>query len=138
MVTSEPRKKRLTLISTVCLVLAFTSGVAAEKPPGTAATAAAKSWLEFADADRYAQVWEGTASDGKKLTSQAKWEKMISSQRRPLGRTVSRKLVKILPGVDGAIITFQTSFEKKKLAAEIIVLTRESDGRWRVSGYEIL
>ena len=63
---------------------------------------------------------------------------MISSQRRPLGRTLSRKLVRILPGVDAAIITFQTSFEKKKSAAEILVLTRESDGKWRVSGYEIL
>ena len=44
----------------------------------------------------------------------------------------------ILADVDGAIITFQASFENKKSAAEILVLTRESDGKWRVSGYEIL
>ena len=138
MATSKPVKKHLLLVSAVCLVVAFTPAVAAETPSGTAARAAAKSWLEFADADQYLQVWEGTASDVKKLTSQREWEGMISSQRRPLGRTLSRKLVRILPGVDAAIITFQTSFQKKKSAAEILVLTRESDGKWRVSGYEIL
>lgn len=134
------RTFRQSLASTLAvgLLLALTPDALAETPSEIAAKAAADSWLASTDADRYAQVWQGTASDVKKLTSQREWERMISSQRRPLGRTLSRKLVRILADIDAAIITYQTSFARKKSAAEMLVVTRDSDGKWRISGYEIL
>ena len=131
-------KTNLTTIPVVCLIVLMTLSATAETPPGAAAAAAAKSWLEFADADRYSQVWEGTAAEVKTLVSRRKWEDLISSQRRPLGRVLSRKVIRNLPNASGAIITFQTSFEKKKSAAEMLVIVREADGKWRVQAYEIL
>jgi hypothetical protein len=65
--------------------------------------------------------------------------------RKPLGRTISRKLknktyATSLPGApDGeyVVIQYQTRFEHKASAIETITPMLDEDGKWRVSGYFI-
>jgi predicted SnoaL-like aldol condensation-catalyzing enzyme len=63
----------------------------------------------------------------------------------PLGKVISRKLKTTsyqttLPGApDGqyVVIQFETSFQNKKSASEIVTPMVDKDGKWRVSGYYI-
>ncbi len=130
------------LSSGVIVVLGFANliadGFSMATPPDTAATKAARAWLELVDAARHAQAWEKTAAELKGLISRKEWESVFLSQRHDLGRLRSRKLAQSLDDPQAAIVTFHSSFEKKKSAAEMLIVTREADGRLRVMGYEIL
>jgi hypothetical protein len=70
---------------------------------------------------------------------------MVRGVREPLGRPVSRKMrsavyMTSLPGApDGhyVVITFDTSFARKKAGIETVTPKLDNDGTWRVSGYFI-
>ena len=130
--------KVLGLVLALASLAPNTPSLAAQTRLEAEATAAAESWLRAVDANRTNQVWEGVASEVKRRVSRPKWEDLFLSERRALGRTLSRRLVRILLDTEGAIVTFQSSFEKKKPGGELLVLAREEDGRWRVMGYELL
>lgn len=73
------------------------------------------------------------------------WARSLDAARTPLGAVVSRTLREVrpateLPGApDGEYVVFQfdTAFEHKRAAVETVTPMRDSDGRWRVSGYFI-
>jgi hypothetical protein len=81
----------------------------------------------------------------KGAVSREQWQQSMESVRKPLGKKLSRspkskQYLTSLPGApDGAyvVIQFQTSFEHKKSAIETVTPMRDSDGKWRVSGYYI-
>jgi hypothetical protein len=53
---------------------------------------------------------------------------------------ISATYVTSLPGApdrEYVVVQFQTSYEKKKDAIESVTPMKDSDGKWRVSGYYI-
>ncbi|MGB5529357.1 MAG: DUF4019 domain-containing protein [Ignavibacteriaceae bacterium] len=109
------------------------------------AIASAQSWLEFVDAEKYAESWEEAAELFKSAISEVKWVESVQAVRKPLGKVISRKLdsqkyMTSLPGApDGeyVVIQYKTKFENKKSAVETITPMLDDDGNWRVSGYYI-
>jgi hypothetical protein len=130
----------LSLIAIVCSVGCGSSGSA---DPEKAAVAAAEAWLSLVDEGDYAGSWDGAASFFKSAVGQAQWVQTMDTSRKPFGKNTSRKLISksystTLPGApDGeyVVIQFEASFENKPSAIETITPMKDTDGKWRVSGY---
>lgn len=145
------RRFVLLIVAAITLFVCFRN-VQAQQTAGTesaekerAAQQAAESWLAYADADEYAESWDGAAETFKAAIDKEKWEIALRSARAPLGKLVSRKLktanyTTSLPGAaDGeyVVLQYESSFENKKSAVETITPAFDKDGKWRVSGYYI-
>ena len=110
-----------------------------------AAIKCAEAWLALADAEKNAESYDQAAALFRRAVTKEQWLQSIDRLKKPLGKTVSRKLLSkkyttTLPGApDGqyVIIQYQTRFENKTAAVETITPMLERDGRWRVSGYFI-
>jgi Protein of unknown function (DUF4019) len=112
--------------------------------PDRQAVATAAKWLSVVDAGNYSQAYAmfpaRIKSGGE--TIEKEWIGCLRGKRAPLGRALSRKLVKAwftrtLPGSPDGYYEFfhyNTSFQHKTQAAESVTLTKES-GHWQVSGY---
>ncbi len=135
-------------IAAVVAVFMFVIGgvsSAADLGKEKAAVAAAEKWLALVDAGKNAESWSEAAGYFKAAVSQEKWQQSLQSVRKPLGKTISRKLKNktyqtSLPGApDGeyVVIQFETSFQHKKAAVETVTPMLDKDGQWRVSGYYI-
>ena len=131
------------------MVALIGSAVGASSPytvvtPDPQAVAVAKKWLSLADAGNYAESFAmfpaRIRSGGESVEKY--WVGYLKARRAPLGRVLSRKLLKAwftktLPGSpDGyyEFFNYNTSFQHKSQAAESVTLTKES-GHWQVSGY---
>ncbi len=109
------------------------------------ATTAAEHWLALIDTGRYDESWEQAASYFKKAIPHKQWVDSLQGVRQPLGSVLSRVMRQIrytttLPGApDGeyVVIEYDTVFERKKQAIELITPMLDIDGQWRVSGYYI-
>ncbi len=135
------------IVVVVAIFMFLIGGVssAADLSKEKAAVAAAEKWLALVDAGKNAESWREAAGYFKAAVSQGKWEQSLQSVRKPLGKTISRKLKNetyqtSLPGApDGeyVVIQFETSFQHKKAAVETVTPMLDKDGQWRVSGYYI-
>jgi opacity protein-like surface antigen len=113
----------------------------AEKP----IIAAAQSWLGEIDSGNYGNSWKQASSYFQGAVTEKNWTDALTGARRPLGKLLARKLAKTqsatsLPGApDGnyLVMQFDTSFENKKSAVELVTFVREKDGNWRAAGYYI-
>jgi len=113
------------------------------KPDPKAVTVAGK-FLSVVDAGNYTETFAmfptRIRSGGDAFEKY--WVSYLTVKRAPLGRMVSRKLVKAwftrtLPGSPDGYYEFfhyATSFQHKMQGAESVVLTKES-GHWQVSAY---
>ena len=107
------------------------------------AMAAANAWLALVDRGRGRESYELGAESFRNGVEQLKWEVAVDTVRNTLGSVVARKLrsatyTRTLPGApDGeyVVIYFDTRFERKALATELVTTGREKDGAWRVGGY---
>ena len=112
--------------------------------PDPQAVAVATKWLSVVDAGNYAEAFTmfpaRIRSGGDAVEKY--WVGYLRAKRAPLGRALSRKLVKAwftktLPGSPDGYYEFfhyNTSFQRETHAAESVTLTKES-GHWQVSGY---
>ena len=131
--------------ATLMLASSIACAGEAATPAQKAAVKAAEAWLKLTDGGQYAQSWTEAASLFRKAVDSATWERQVGGVRGPLGKLTSRKVKLVttrtsLPGApDGeyVIIQFKTSFTKKKSAVETVTPMKDSDGKWRVSGYYI-
>ncbi|HSP42442.1 MAG TPA: DUF4019 domain-containing protein, partial [Luteolibacter sp.] len=90
--------------------------------------------------------WNDAAEFFRKSITAEAWSDAMTKARKPLGAVKSRKLVKAekadtLPGApDGEYIVmrFETSFEAKEKAAEIVTFMKQADGTWKAAGYFII
>ena len=113
-----------------------------------AAVECATRWLILLDAANLEASWEEAAQHLKSSVSKAQWTKMLRA-RSALGELQSRKIISAeyaeatVPGATGAtngrfvVIHYQSSFEHKSAALEMITPMLEEDGCWRVSGYSV-
>lgn len=104
----------------------------------------AKQWLKIVDAGEYVKSWQKSDLLFKSQLSLTKWDAALKGVRTPLGKVKSRselgaKEYSALPGVpegEYLVIQFQTEFENKKSATEILTLSKSS-GHWLPVGYFI-
>ncbi|VVE33331.1 DUF4019 domain-containing protein [Pandoraea terrigena] len=104
---------------------------------------AADLWIGLADINRAQQSWEQAAPVFQRAISADAWAKRLQAARAPLGRVKSRKthdavFTRSLPGQpDGeyVVIQYDTVFEHKAEAHEMVTMAFGVDGRWRVAGY---
>lgn len=103
----------------------------------------AERWLDFIDDNEYSHSWSEAATYFRTNVTSEQWKKTLQGVREPLGKTITRKLKSkkyeiSLPGIaDGeyVVIEYDTSFEHKKTALELVTLMLEPDFSWRVAGY---
>ena len=106
---------------------------------------AALQWLARADAADAAGTWAEASSLFRTAVPQDQWARSLNAARLPLGAVLTRSLrsghaATELPGApDGEYVVFQfdTQFERKRVAVETVTPMRDTDGKWRVSGYFI-
>ncbi|AKM32547.3 hypothetical protein AB870_05275 [Pandoraea faecigallinarum] len=104
---------------------------------------AANLWLGLADVNRAQQSWQQAAPVFQRAISAQDWASSLESARSPLGKVKSRKthdavFTRSLPGQpDGeyVVIQYDTVFENKAEAQEMVTMVFGIDGRWRVAGY---
>ena len=119
--------------------------LSAAETPEEAAKTAADAWLALVDKEQYAESWDQAAKAFKGAVTRDKWKEAAAAARTPLGKVVSRKLksrqyTESLPRAPAGryvIIEYDTEFEKKPAAVEIVTPMADPDGTWRVSGYFI-
>ena len=105
----------------------------------------ADDWLKLVDDHKYRQSWKELAASLQKTVSEDRWRQVMGTVRDALGELDSRKFSKIkfrekLPGLpdgDYAIVQFNTAFEGKADAVEIVYLENLSENSWKVCGYYV-
>lgn len=108
------------------------------------ARAAAAEWLELIDAADYPAAYAAESPRLRAAATQEQFVRSMEGRRQPFGRVLSRKFIgaaftrKLTSAPDGHYesILFRTSFVHKSVAAERVILSRESDG-WRVVDYRL-
>src|SRR5215471_17591981 len=119
-----------------------------------AATSTAERWLALIDGADYAESWNQASSllkSGvetsvlfKRGISEDQWRSTTATAQTHLGKVESRTLrsrryVEELPGEpegEYVVMEYEASFgSEKKNGVEKVILTKDHDGEWRVSGY---
>ncbi len=134
------RKKLLCIIGAGFLMM---SSGSCSKDKTTAAEGAAEDWLKLVDSGNYAQSWDQAANLMKTSVAKEQWQRILDSNRAPLGSLISRKLTsaeykQVLPGAPTGqyvVLQYDSSFEHKSSVIETAAPTLDKDGNWRVSLY---
>jgi hypothetical protein len=103
---------------------------------------AAHAWLSLLDRRDWGTAWDASSAVFRQSVPLGNWMDAIPKVRQPYGALVEREAVEAvyrttLPGrPDGQYVSvmFATKFEKQQIQ-EVVTTVRESDGRWRVTGY---
>jgi len=145
---------RRALLVLTCLIVGLLPGCAIHRSVTKSAAekrtremearAAAAAWLGLVDSADYAAAYAAEPARLRAATTQEQFERSMQGRRQPFGRVLSRDFIgaaytrKLTGAPDGDYesILFKTSFENKKLAAERVILSRESNG-WKVVDYRV-
>jgi hypothetical protein len=103
---------------------------------------AAQGWLVLLDRKDWGRAWETSSSVFRQTVPLATWMDGIPKVRTELGAFVERTPVEsayktTLAGrPDGEYVTviFLSKFDKRELQ-EVVTTVRDTDGKWRVTGY---
>jgi hypothetical protein len=106
---------------------------------------AAHAWLVLLDRKDWGTAWDASGAVFRQNVPLGTWMDNVPKVREPLGAFVERQPTesvykKTLPGRPaGDYVTsfFVAKFDKKAEVMERVTTVRESDGRWRVIGYEV-
>ena len=120
--------------------LAAADAAAAEKE--AAGRLAAAGWLVLLDRRDWGRAWETSSSVFRSSVPLATWMDGIPKVREPFGAFVERTPAEsayktTLQGrPDGEYVTtiFLSKFDKRELQ-EVVTTVRDTDGKWRVTGY---
>jgi hypothetical protein len=127
------------------IVLTGTALSAKEKEKEEAATVAATPWLALVDSSQYGESWFQASSDFRGAASKEQWIHALNTVRAPLGKLASRQLKSAIyttklpnthPG-EYVVVQYDTSYEKAPGMHEIVIVSQEKFGAWKVSGYFI-
>jgi uncharacterized protein YcnI len=140
----KPGRGFVAILLLAVVTFASTSMADSEKDKRSAIEAA-QGWLKKVDKGQYADTWKEAAAFFKKAVTQDQWIAAMNQSRKPLGKTLKRKMLGAKPMTDlpnapkgdYVVIQFSTDFSSKKGAVETITPMKEKDGTWRVSGYYI-
>lgn len=119
---------------------AATDPATAEKEKAGALAAA--GWLLLLDRRDWGTAWEGSSSVFRANVPLDKWMDAIPKLRTPLGNFVERKQLEAVykttlqgrPDGDYVTVVFDSKFDHQQMR-ETVTTVRDTDGRWRVTGY---
>jgi uncharacterized protein (TIGR03067 family) len=106
------------------------------------ALSAAQAWLELADAGKYGESWEASATINREGVSKQQIIDGYNELFQPLGKLQSRTFksseyttqMPRAPVGEYSVIQFNTQFTNGRII-ETLIMMLESDGQWRVAGY---
>ena len=148
--------KPIFFLAALTLALSATGAVLAQAPaaaPAAAATGsnpefetagknAAQGWLLLLDRQDWGTAWDASSAVFRQTVPLGAWMDAIPKVRQPYGALVERQPVEAiyktsLPGrPDGQYVTVMFASQyKNQNVHEVVTTVRESDGRWRVTGY---
>lgn len=104
---------------------------------------AAHAWLLLLDRKDWGTAWDASSMVFRQSVPLGTWMDNVPKLRDPFGAFVERQpgiaaYKKTLPGrPDGDYVTvvFTSKFAGREKVIETVTTVRESDGRWRVTGY---
>ena len=113
------------------------------KEKAAAATLAASGWLLLLDRRDWGRAWETTATLFRNSVPLAAWMDGIP-KARDLGDFIEREPMEAVykttlagrPDGDYVTVFYGSKFSKKDEVVEIVTTTRDTDGKWRVIGYQ--
>ncbi len=134
------------VVAGLALLLGPTAPAGAQEGAIEQARTAARAWLALLDGYEFDESWRAAGEMLKGAVTQEEFSTTMSATLGPLGAVTSRGAKSsehktTLPGApDGeyVVLKFDTTFENKQTAVETVVLRKQPDGLWRVSGYFIL
>ena len=105
---------------------------------------AAHAWLLLLDRKDWGTAWDASSAVFRQSVPLGTWMDNVPKLRDPLGKFVERQpgeaiYKRTLPGRpegDYVTVQFTSKFDKKPVVQELVTTVRESDGRWRVTGYQ--
>lgn len=108
-----------------------------------AAVQAAQNFLALVDTGDYGGSWETASRIFQTRYDRAAWVQEMGSVRPFFGRVIGRVILAVRSedsfpkAPDGAyvVILFQSTFENKEKAKEVVVMTLDGNGQWRVLKY---
>jgi opacity protein-like surface antigen len=150
------RTRFIAVLAASLLVAAAGSRVAKAESPEDAAQSAAESWLKVVDGGNYAGSWDHASASLKAAVKQGDWAQSLGAARGPVGalshrRMKSRQLSEKLPPTTRTIggrvytwsgngphvvVVFDSAFASKA-STETVIVAKDADGSWRVSGYSM-
>jgi hypothetical protein len=103
---------------------------------------AAAGWLVLLDRRDWGRAWETSSAMFRGSVPLPTWMDGIPKVREPLGTFVERApanssyktTLEGRPEGEYVTVIFLSKFDKKELQ-EVVTTVRESDGKWRVTGY---
>lgn len=112
---------------------------------GKAAADAAVPWLVLVDSGQYGESWFQASSDFRGAASKEQWVDALKNVRAPLGKLQSRQLKSAnyttkLPNThtgEYMVLQYDTSYEKGAGTTETVVMVKEKNGAWKLTGYFI-
>jgi hypothetical protein len=127
-----------------CAMHSIATARAARRTQEKEARAAALQWLELVDSGDYETAYAEEPARLRAAATEAQFVRSMNGRRAPFGRANSRNFIgaaftrKLTGSPDGHYesVLFRTRFEHKSLAAERVILTRESR-HWRVVDYRV-
>lgn len=113
------------------------------KEKAAAATLAASGWLSLLDRRDWGRAWETTATVFRNTVPLAAWMDGIP-KARDLGDFIEREPEEAVykttlegrPSGDYVTVFYGSKFSKKDDVVEIVTTMRDTDGKWRVIGYQ--
>ena len=114
----------------------------AHKEKEAAGKLAAQGWLLLLDRKDWGRAWETSSSVFRQTVPLATWMDGIPKVRAELGAFVERTPAEsayktsLAGRPDGEYVTviFVSKFDKRELQ-EVVTTVRDTDGKWRVTGY---
>lgn len=107
-----------------------------------AATLAAAGWLSLLDRRDWGSAWETSSAMFRKSVPLATWMDGIPKVREAMGKLVERAPAESVykttlegqPDGEYVSVVYVSKFDEKELL-EVVTTVRETDGKWRVTGY---
>ncbi len=104
---------------------------------------AAHAWLLLLDRRDWGTAWDGASTMFRQSVPLAAWMEGVPKLREPFGAFIEREPVEVgykktlagRPDGDYVTVIFASKFKNKADVQETVTTVRESDGRWRITGY---
>lgn len=115
---------------------------AGQREKAAAGALAAGGWLVLLDRRDWGRAWEASSTVFRGTVPLATWMDGIPKVREPLGALVERTQAEAVykttlqgrPDGEYVTVIFDAKFERKQVQ-EIVTTVRDTDGKWRVTGY---
>ncbi|HXD42265.1 MAG TPA: DUF4019 domain-containing protein [Ramlibacter sp.] len=103
---------------------------------------AAAGWLVLLDRGDWGRAWETSSSVFRKTVPLPSWMDAIPKVREPFGALIERTPAESVykttlqgqPNGEYVTSIFLSKFDKRELQ-EVVTTVRDTDGKWRVTGY---